>query len=236
MNRYEDVGRQLQYSLSGSSECPFIPILTNSISSPVDQPSISAATFDSPSNVYGVNITYRGSSFTSDYNFEFNMDFKDTKYLEVYMFFKMYDMYERLKWLGYVSPPTSIYTYRRILHDQMAIYKFIVADDGCTLLYWSRMIGCYPTTVPRDAFGDLAAGEINLSTSWTGQFVRDMDPAILTDFNRVTYNSRQGKSIVPLFDTSTMMTNAVWPSSVGITEVSDDTMKFKKRYYLRWFD
>lgn len=90
INRYYPVARQLQSSIS-SSDGPFMTILSNSITSSLDLPGISADTIDSAANVMGTKISYRGTSYKSDVDFDFNLEFEDTKYLDVYMLFKMFD-------------------------------------------------------------------------------------------------------------------------------------------------
>src|SRR5699024_4748182 len=134
------------------------PLLSNAVTSSLELPGISADYIDTAKNVYQTSISYRGTSFKSDQDFEFSLDFKDSKFLDVYMYFKMYDEYERLKWLGQVSPKLE-YIKNKILHDQFSIYKFIVAEDGMTLLYFARVTGVYPTSVPREAMSNIE-GEV----------------------------------------------------------------------------
>lgn len=241
LERYKEVAWQLQSSVGDSGKTPFSPLLSNAFSGNLELPGINSNSIDTAANVYGTKLSYRGTSYESDEGFDFNIDFKDTKYLEVYMWFKMYDMYEKMKWKGEVSPPSIQYIYRKILHDQMAIYKFIVGEDGMTLRYWARLIGCFPTSVPRDTFGELADGEISFSTSWHAQFVEDMDPRILTDFNRLTYNAANSSTsdgLVDIWNPNTLQTNYIWPSSPSIyvnRAGSQDPKKERfQKYFLVW--
>lgn len=237
IDRYPHIVDQLQFSHSmsrnGGTLCP---LLTNAINGTLDLPDISADTIDTPQNSYGTKISYRGSSYKSDEEFDFSIEFKDTKYLEVYMWFKMFDEYEKMKWRGQVSPTLQSYITNKILHDQMAIYKFIVAEDGMSLIYWARIMGCFPKSVPRDTFGKLE-GELNYSTSWHGQFVKDMDPAILTDFNNITAPYR-GNTIgnLPLYDSANHRFNPTWARCpVIVTRKSSSTLEDKlNKYYLMW--
>lgn len=235
IDRYPDVAKQLQYSVEGTKML-FSPLLSNAVNGHLELPGISANTIDGPSNVYGTHISYRGTSSESDEQFDFSLDFKDNKYLEVYMYFKMYDEYERMKWKGEVSPTSIMYIYRKILHDQTSIYKFIVGEDGHTLLYWARLIGCMPLSVPRDTFTELPDGEITFSTNWKAQFVQDMDPIILTDFNRITKLARQGKTFLPYYNTTMKSPEARWAAAPGIYIRKDANTKYDKlnKYYLEW--
>lgn len=233
--RYPEVAKQLQFSYYGPSKGPFMPLLSNAYSGHVEMPTINANTYETANNVYGTHINYRGSSYESDLQSEVSLDFKDNKYLEVYMLFKMYDEYERMKWMGLVSPPSDLYIYRKILHDQMTLYKIVVGDDGMTIRYWARYVGGTVLNVPRDYFSEPPEGDISFSTNWSFNFVSDMDPLILTDFNRITSRHRQGKSMVPLYDIDNHISSPVWPLSPAIY-VNQGTNKFDRynKYFLVW--
>lgn len=255
IERYPDVARQLMYSRDFS--CPFSPLLSNAINGSVSLPGINAGSIETASNIYGTHLTYRGTSYDSDEQHDFDIEFKDTKYLEVYMFFKMYDMYERMKWKGLVSPTSFLYTYRKILHDQMSLYKFVVGEDGMTLRYWAKMTGIYPTNVPRDAFSELADGEITYSINFKANWVEDMDPKILIDFNNTMkqyasnnatfqksvlskkYKDRlAGYKTIDLFDQRMQSANPKWALCPMIyIDKSDSNIKTNRspdKYYLRW--
>ena len=135
---YLPVMRQLQSS-SQPYSTPFMTILSNSLTSSMDLSSISADSVETSSNIMGTKISYRGSSYKSDDDHDFSLEFEDNKYLDIYMLFKIYDEYERHKcngsidlasqehWLNYIT--------NRVLHDQMTIYKFILDDSGSRMIY-----------------------------------------------------------------------------------------------------
>lgn len=235
LDRYSDVAAQLQYSNSSNS-CPFSQLLSNAINGPFELPNISAETIDTGKNIYGTAMSYRGTSQASDKDHQFSLEFKDSKFLEVYMFFKMYDEYERLKWMGQVKPK-DIYINNRVLHDQVSIYKFIVAEDGMTLLYWATAIGCMPLSVPRETMTNLE-GEIVFSVDWKAKFVYDMDPRILHNFNAISYNYRmnKGNKNLPLFNNTTMTAEGKWASCPCITTRENATTRRDKlnKYYFTW--
>jgi len=233
--RYREIATQLQLSVNGAGAGPFMNILSNAFVGNVDVPSLSAETFDTANNVHGTHITYRGTSIDSDMSPEVTIEFKDNKYLEVYTLLKMYDEYERIKWMGLVTPPTTLYTYRKILHDQVTLYKIVVGDDGMSIRYWARWVGGMVTSLPRDYFGSTADGEIQFSTSWKFNFFSDMDPIILTDFNRICSQAQTGKKICPLYDMSLHGANPEWPS-IPCVYVNKGTSKEARynKYFLLW--
>lgn len=233
INRYSNIVQLLDYDQSRDSG-PFVPLLTNAVNGSLELPSISADTIETARNVYGIGLSYRGTSMKSDADFEFSLDFRDSKFLDVYMWFKMYDEYERLKWMGEVSP-RIYYIQNKILHDQFSIYKFIVAEDGMTLLYWARAMGVMPLSVPRESMANIE-GELTFSVNFKAQFVSDMDPRILADFNNIGYGDRGSASNLPLFNTSTKRFNGQWASGAYIHTRNGSTDNLKRnKYYLMWF-
>ena len=237
IDRYPHIVKQLQYS-SSMNTCggSLSPLLSNAFTGNLELPSISADQITTPQNIYGTSIEYRGSSFKSDEGFDFTLEFKDTKYLEVYMYFKMYDEYEKLKSLGQVSPTSLMYIYRKNLHDQTAIYKFIVGEDGMSIIHWSRIMGTFPISVPRDTFSDLDGGEIKYSVTWHGQFVRDMDPLILRDFNNINlpYIGNNSKTL-PLYNINKHQFDGTLAKCPYIASRTGTTNLDKlNKYYLLW--
>lgn len=170
-------------------ESPFIPLLSNYKRSNVDIPEISVSSdYETAKNMLGSSMFYRGPSYESDEAFEFSIEFEDNKYLEVYLWFRLYDEYERMKHYGLIEVPISNIQ-DRIIHDQMAMYKFIVADDGMSILHYSKFYGVYPKNVPRNIFSDMPDdGILKFTIQFKCSFVEDMDPSIIGDFKELTDN------------------------------------------------
>ena len=175
----------------------FIPLLTNMVAGSLDMPSKSAETTDTATNIYGTSIQYRKGSYKSDEGYDFSLEFYDDRWLDVYHLFRIWDEYESLKDIGILGPPgkrsMNGWRYYKRLHDQISIYKFIVdADDMSTILYYAKFTGCFPKSVPREAFSEIKDGIITYSVEWHAQFVEDMNPAILYEFNDLCDKSISG--------------------------------------------
>lgn len=238
--RYTEVAKQLQSSSSNSGG-PLMAILSNSVTSSLDLPGISADMIDTASNIMGTKISYRSTSMKSDEDHDFNLEFEDTKNLDVYMLFKMWDEYEKLKWNGALrfsdygnSAQRWInYIIEKVLHDQVSIYKFVVGEDGYRIVYWARITGCVPTSVPRDAFSDMNNSEPQkITVGWRGHFVRDMDPVILAQFNQIVGGSFSDNNDLPLFNTNIHAVDGTWASTPYIYR--KQTTSGRLEYYLRW--
>ena len=177
-----------RYKLGGTGSRgaydPFCHLLSNQCTSNLDIPSLSANAVETSTNMYGVGFSYRGSSEESDDQVEFSLEFKDTKYLDIYYYFKCYEEYETEKHHGTVRPAKK-YIIDKVLHDQFAIYKFIVDEDMETLIYWGKFYGVMPMSLPRDTFSsDNFESGLSYSINFKAAFYEDMRPEILSEFNR----------------------------------------------------
>ncbi|MCK9198665.1 MAG: hypothetical protein M0P49_03590 [Bacilli bacterium] len=236
IKNYKPVLEQLQESCSGSNG-PFIKILSNSVKNTLDMPTLSAKTIETSATIYGTKQSYRGGS-SGDEDNDFSLEFEDTKYLDLYMFFKCWDEYSRRKVLGLVTPPKDSYIIDKILHDQIAIYKFIVGEDGETIIYYGKSFGCYPTGVPREAFSDMDKnGGLVYSVPWKSFVIEDMNPLILKDFNKLVSDYIPSTRDIALYDRTNKLPNSEWATIPYVYESLSRTLDphyRKSNYKLRW--
>lgn len=245
ISRYPEVANQLQYSVD--AQRPFMNILSNSLTNTLDLPSISADTIETGANVWGTKISYRGTSHKSDEEFDFTLEFEDTKNLDVYTLFKLYDEYEKYKWAGGLNFTEAEGSYDRwknyiknkILYDAMSLYKFVVDEDGMRIIYWAKLTGCYPTSVPREAFSDMNNNDgQKISVGWKCHFVRDMDPMTIYEFNRLFQLSggRRFSDDLPLYDSKNHVMNGEWASAayIDIRDIQTPNGPTHREYYLKW--
>lgn len=258
VERYSGVISQLQSSskIAQENKGPFMTLLSNSVKNTLELPNISASVIDTPATIYGTAYNYRGWGFTSDEKIEFSLEFEDSKYLEVYNLIKAYEEYERLKHIGLVSPPDhsasstesqsgrclSHYTKNKILHDQFSVYKFIVEDDGETIIYYAKLWGVFFKNVPRDAFSDMKVeGGLRYAVDFEAAFLDDMNPAILADFNTLVNPYISGTKDLPIYNSTTKMVDGAWATMPVVAKVSNANNKtwngpstMKHCYKLKW--
>ena len=236
--RYPDVISQLQNSNGIGDQGPFMAILSNSVKNSLELSSITSSVIDTPATIYGTAYNYRGWGFSSDEKVEFSLEFEDSRYLEIYNLVKAYEEYERLKHLGMVTPPNidnspvvngkcfSYYIKNKILHDQFSVYKFVVDDDGETIVYYAKFWGVFFKNVPRDAFSDInPEGGLRYAIDFEAAFVDDMNPTILTDFNQLVNPYIINTSDLPIYNTSKRMIDGRWAKMPVITKLSKNNNK-----------
>ena len=161
-------------------------LLQNSVMNNLEIPGLEGTIVESPVNNYGVGFQYRGTSESSDDSLDFTLEFRDTKWLDIYYFFKAYEEYQTLKHHGVVAPWQG-YIVNRILHDQFSIYKFMVGEDMETIIYWCKLYGVMPMNLPREVFStaDLSSG-LSYTINFKAAFFEDMRKDTLIDFNNLS--------------------------------------------------
>ena len=182
LQSHPDVVRQLQYSLDPTN--PFACILSGTASGFLSLSSSSAKTLDNSRTIFGNTYNYLQDSESSDNAQSFDIEFVDTKHLDVFNFFKAYNEYHIARKSGLITPPTMDYYRYRRLHNTMGVYKFVVDEDMSTILYWAYFWGVIPTSYPRDAFSDPTFNDgLTFSINFEAAFIDDLNPSILGNFN-----------------------------------------------------
>lgn len=165
----------------------YISLLSNMVTSSFDLSDITASEVTNNQNLYQINTSYREGSLSSDLQYDFSLEFKDTKYLDVYMLFKIYDEYFRYKYMLEIMPTRYEYISNRIYPEALSIWK-IITDDTGRIMYWAKATGCVPMSVPRGTISNIE-GNIKFTVNWKAQFVKDMDPVQLSEINYLTAKS-----------------------------------------------
>lgn len=246
---YRSVLTSLQKSAlptEGEVRSPFVNILSNYKTSNLDLSDITVGEEETAANIYSTKIFYRKPSDSADEDNEFSLEFKDNKYLSCYLWFKAYDLYEQQKYHGMVTPTDINYIVYKILSDQMTVFKFIVGEDGETIIYWACLWGCYPKSVPRSTFSDLPTdGNLKFTVNWKATFQQDMDPMILTHFDNLCKEAiaaNQGQFVeMNLYDSNIGAVTGRKATIPGIiktqSRTTSDGYDFKPKYdyLLKWY-
>lgn len=252
LSKWPLVARELQWR-ADANRYPFSLLLSNTLASNVDMPSLSANTIATATNNFGTNYEYRGSSEASDDNYDFSLEFRDDRYLDTYMYFRAYEEYERLKSQGYIrlyknkndggqfSSMYSSYMENRVLHDMLGIYKFILREDMETILYYSYFTGVMWKSLPRDGFSSADFNDgLKFAIDAKAAFVEDMAPWILSDFQFLSLQYAGGEDgvktnfeYVPTVDVFSDHNTNMRPAKLPLIYHSQSNGK--DTYKLTWF-
>lgn len=227
--RYPQIFSQLQKSIPEGSG-PYMNILNNTVRNKLEMPGVESSEIETSKTNFGTSISFRKHSYQSDEGHEFSLEFEDDKTLAVYNLFKAWDKYSNLKSVGLVEPHEK-YRNNREMHDQIAIYKFIVDETNYNILFYAKFIGCFPKGVPRDHFSELETS-LTYSIPFKANFVTEMDPLIIAQFNYLTRNHNM-KQDMPLYNSELGQVGGNWASSAYIVRHMNKN-KPGFTYRLKW--
>lgn len=172
-------------TLSLSNKHTFNPFLSNmalsfDLSDESIETSATGDTFTGWRVKYGRhNIGYKSSG-------AFNISYQDTDSLQIYKIHKAWVEYISKVYRGEIMSRHS-YIQERRLDYACSVYYFLCAPDGETILYWSKYVGVFPTSVPTGNLGWSKGSIVNspdYSISYDYSWKSDMELPILEDFNR----------------------------------------------------
>lgn len=216
-------------------------LLSNMVSSQLEFPDIVVSETQNNTNLYNITTTYRDGSEVSDNNYDFSLEFKDTKNLDVYMWFKAYDEYCREEYKRNIIPAKVSYIDNMINYKEFSIFKIIV-DDMFNIIYYGKATGVYPLNVPRSSLLTNDQ-DIRFSVNFKAQFVQDMRPYILDELNYLTaksckkpysliskaMNNNPGDYCIPMYDSTNNVSNTDWAMYPFINKNKDSNS-----YRLDW--
>lgn len=131
--------------------------------------------------------------------------FIDDQQLSIYLMMKLWCEYISAVSRG-VTSPKSDYIKKKQLDYAISIYYFLTAEDGESIVFWTKFTGCFPTKIPSSNFSDSWESPVRIpkySISWQYTFKKDYDPFSLAEFNNLTgkdfkymnmYNASTGRS------------------------------------------
>jgi hypothetical protein len=237
--------------MSDATASPFIKLLTNTFRG-IDGKDLASRTIDVNETYYGYKQTLPISTVDSQVGDTVTLRFEEYKYLPVVKIHKLWVEYTEKVRRGIFEPSRDAIQ-KRYIDYVCSIFYFVLDFDGETILYWSKYTGAVPISVPYGALvtdgKDHDIPEIGVEYIYS--FKEDMDPAILSDFNKISMldsealrysTERIGKGFIP------STTNDLFPYNFTEEQISGNraliintpnpdpsSVSPKKKYKLRFF-
>lgn len=175
----------------------------------------------------GHQISYGKDVTQSKIAGEININFDDDKYCHTYLINKIWMEYINLVSRGTIAPnPKNILD--KILDYAGSIYYIVTAEDGETIIFWSKYYGVFPSVAPSSQMswnGELLQGPLNYSFKYQYSFKEDYNPFTLVEFNMNTGATTTDNNIfpyVPIFDVKNNTVATTWVGQPFI-ELCTDT-------------
>lgn len=135
----------------------------------------------------GYKIPYGKDDVESKTVGEFSIRYVDDRDLHVYNLHKLWKDYISYVFRGKVYPKTQYIT-NKILDYATCVYYILTAEDGETIIFWSKYWGVFPIESPSSGFsfaqdntGGVKDPELNLKYKYAWK--EDFNPLTLIEFN-----------------------------------------------------
>ena len=172
----------------------------------------------------GWQIAYGRNNVESKSSDRFTVKFDDDRSLHIYMLHRL--------WVDYISDvyqgkkaPKPEYIRERMLDYAASCYYIITAEDGETIIFWSKYYGVFPTTIPSTQYGWASENVIRnpeLDIEYQYSFKEDMNPEALTEFN-INAGVKGNQTYVPTFDPKLGHSGTTWVGAPYIELVTNNT-------------
>lgn len=196
-------------------------------------------TYDSyGKSMTGHKIVYGKNNVESKTAGEFSIDYVDSRNIDVYRLHKLWTDYISNVYQGVFNPKMK-YIRARQLDYACSVYFILVAEDGETIIFWSKYTGVFPVNIPSSAY-NWTNGQVltnpSINITYQYSFKEDFNPLSLIEFNR---NAGTGEyKYVPVADVASRYygTGYTWTGTPYIETVNTSTVTpytFKLRFRKR---
>lgn len=198
-SQHSGIVQQLKKDLSGNHQ--FMPLLCNRCTG-LDIQDENLEIADVNETLTGWKINYATNLIKSKTSGTVTTSFIEDEQLSIYLLFKLWCEYISNVSRGVISSKET-YIKTKILDYAVSIYYFLTAEDGESIVFWSKWTGCIPTNIPSSNFSDSIDSPIRIpkySITWQYAFKKDYDPYTLAEFNKLTGS---GFSYVNMYNATT---------------------------------
>ena len=176
----------------------------------------------------GFAASYAKHNLESKQNNKIDIDFTDDRNLSIYKLHKVWVEYMAGCYRG-IFRPKKEYINNHALDYATALYYVLTAEDGETIIFWSKFYGIFPLNVPTATYskGD---GELislpKVKISYQYSIKEDLNPVSLLELNMhssaVNSYSDMKDFYVPSYD-ATNMVASTWVGVPFVEEVVDES-------------
>lgn len=181
-----EIIKELSYD-GGNQTSDFSFILSNAaISFSLNDEYINTDTYGT--GYTGYKVAYGKHGVESRTAGDFTVTFRDDRNLSIYRLIKLWDDYIDGCYTGTYAPKASTID-DHVLDYAGAAYYILTAEDGETILFWSKYYGVFPSTIPSNQYSWSAGtliSQITLDVKFNYSWKEDYNIQAIAEFN---YNS-----------------------------------------------
>lgn len=159
----------------------------------------------------GHQVAYGKTNIESKTAGDFSIEYYDDRNLHVFHLHKMWADYISGVFQGMINPKHE-YILDKIMDYATCLYYIVTAEDGETVIFWSKYYGVFPQTIPSAQYS-WASGNLlsnpSIEIRYHYSFKEDYNPLSLVEFNMNSKKSK-GFSYVPVINSGDYMVNTTW--------------------------
>lgn len=194
----------------------------------------------------GYKFVYPGNALSSQSGVSFSLSFRDDKDIHITKMFYAWCYYIDGLLRGNFAPKSK-YIGTKVADYMTSVYYIVCGPDASEILFWQKITGAFPTSVPLNILSMNAGGGFEapkVDIPFSGAAVESLNPMILTEFNHNTglFDMKSKKSNLPTSKTAWMQ-QAVAPvhkqldyieHRVGKPFIASVVRNNILKYYLEW--
>lgn len=155
----------------------------------------------------------------------FDVKYTDTRDLDVLALHKMWIQYISNVYHGQWDPKTE-YIWKKIIDYAVSVNIIVTAEDGETILYWSKYYGVFPINVPYSALSWDSGSVISkpdFSITYAYSWREEWNPAELTEINMNTFKNEVVKQAqyIPIFNNNYGRAGTTWVDAPFVEMIKD---------------
>lgn len=181
----------------------------------------------------GHKVAYGKTNVESKTAGDFSISYIDDRDLHVFHIHKLWTDYISNVYQG-VFDPKEEYMINKILDYVANVYYIMTAEDGETVIFWSKYYGVFPVSIPSSQYS-WAAGNVltapEFDVKYQYSFKEDFNPLSLVEFNMNSGSTEY--SYIPIISRERYTTNTTWVGAPFIETFNNDSLApytFKLRF------
>ena len=183
--------RQITKALTSHSPTIFVPFITSRVKGGYQIDNRSLKTIEKGNTYLGNNVQYGAHNNDHKKMRSISLEIANDRYLTAWKFHAAWRDYIDIVTFRSGFSPKAEYIYPQPVLDYAAsIYYFVTKRDARTLVYWEKLYGVYPTSVPDDMFNSSGNGiifEPTVNITYAVSIKSDPNSlGVLEDFNTLT--------------------------------------------------
>jgi hypothetical protein len=171
------------------------------------------------SDTYGTGLTgykipYGRTNVESRTSGKFTINYIDDRDLHVYNLHKLWTDYISYVYRGKLIPRKEYMT-NKVIDYATCVYYILCAEDGETIIFWSKYWGVFPLDSPSSAFsyditnnGGVKDPEVRIEYQYAWK--EDFNPLSLVEFNMHSNTSESSLQYVNTYQNSKLGTGYTW--------------------------